>query len=310
MKKFIAIVLLTISSAKLTDRASISREYVDDLKKVADFEVYDYESHPFKDASNFELIQKLGLRGISYNELPSLPLGVVGDLPTDFLSKDKWPECIHPVRDQQRCGSCWAFAASEVLSDRFCIASNGAVNTILSPQDMVSCDNVDMGCNGGWLDKSWNYLVNNGIVTDECYPYSSGSGVTGTCKINSGKCLDGSTPVKKYQASNVKTFNSVAEVKEEIFNNGPVETGFQVYQDFMSYKGGIYKKTSNVLLGGHAVKVVGWGNENGTDYWVVANSWGPNWGEQGHFRIAIGNCCNFESGMIAGDAKLDGTFLS
>ena len=89
-------------------------------------------------------------------------------------------------------------------------------------------------------------------------------------------------------------------IKNDIFTNGPVETGFQVYQDFMSYKGGIYKKASNVLLGGHAVKVVGWGVESGTEYWVVANSWGTSWGERGHFRIAIGNCCNFEAGMISG----------
>jgi cathepsin B len=95
-------------------------------------------------------------------------------------------------------------------------------------------------------------------------------------------------------------------VKTDIFNNGPVETGFLVYQDFMSYKSGIYQKTSNTLMGGHAVKIVGWGNENGTDYWVVANSWGPKWGEQGHFRIKMNHCCNFEAQIIAGTAQVNG----
>jgi len=89
--------------------------------------------------------------------------------------------------------------------------------------------------------------------------------------------------------------------------NGPVETGFLVYQDFMSYKGGVYKKTSSTLLGGHAVKIVGWGTEKGDDYWIVANSWGPKWGEAGHFRIKIGNCCNFEAQMITGVPKLSST---
>jgi len=70
----------------------------------------------------------------------------------------------------------------------------------------------------------------------------------------------------------------------------------------MSYKSGIYKHTSGGVLGGHAVKIVGFGVENGTQYWKVANSWGPAWGEQGHFRIAIGNCCNFDAQIIAGYA--------
>ena len=55
-------------------------------------------------------------------------------------------------------------------------------------------------------------------------------------------------------------------------------------------------------MGGHAIKIVGWGVENGTEFWTVANSWGTGWGENGHFRIAIGNCCNFEAQAIAGKA--------
>lgn len=61
-----------------------------------------------------------------------------------------------------------------------------------------------------------------------------------------------------------------------------------VYQDFMSYKGGVYKHTSGGFLGGHAVEMIGWGVENGQEYWLCKNSWGPNWGEQGYFRIAFG----------------------
>ena len=81
--------------------------------------------------------------------------------------------------------------------------------------------------------------------------------------------------------------------------NGPIETGFTVYSDFMSYRGGIYVRHSNQIMGGHAVKVVGWGVENGVNYWIVANSWGPNWGESGFFRIKMGQC-GFESQMYAG----------
>jgi cathepsin B len=69
-----------------------------------------------------------------------------------------------------------------------------------------------------------------------------------------------------------------------------METGFTVYQDFMNYKSGVYKHVSGNVLGGHAVKIVGWGQENGTNYWICANSWGTSWGENGFFRIAWGQC--------------------
>lgn len=67
-----------------------------------------------------------------------------------------------------------------------------------------------------------------------------------------------------------------------------METAFQVYEDFFQYKGGIYHYTSGMMAGGHAVKIIGWGVENGVHYWTLANSWGTTWGEQGFFRVAQG----------------------
>jgi cathepsin B len=74
--------------------------------------------------------------------------------------------------------------------------------------------------------------------------------------------------------------------------NGPMETGFSVYSDFMNYKGGVYKHVTGSLLGGHAVKIVGWGYDDTakSNYWLCANSWGETWGEQGFFKIAFGQC--------------------
>jgi cathepsin B len=305
MKTFILLILVILAACDHHETSRITREHIEQVRKVATFETFDYEEHPFKDATESELLAALGLKGLAFEGLPPLPTGDLSDIPTNFNSKDKWPQCIHQIRDQQRCGSCWAFAASEVLSDRFCIASNGKNDHVLSPQDMVSCDTKDHGCNGGNLSTSWNYLTQVGIVDDSCYPYTSGKGDTGKCQLSGGKCVDGKTKAVKYQAKNIKQFKSVEEIKKSIFANGPVETGFIVYDDLMSYKGGIYKKSSNKKLGGHAVKVIGWGVENGTNYWIVANSWGTKWGESGHFRIAINNCCNFDSQMIAGEAKLN-----
>jgi cathepsin B len=306
MKTFIAIVLLALSICNHHNKPTITREHIADLKEKAQFEVYSYESHPFKDESLADLRKHLGLKLKSSLVQTVLPTGDIrGDLPTNFVAMDKWPNCIHPIRDQQRCGSCWAFAASEVLSDRFCIASNGKINKVLSPQDMVSCDTGDAGCDGGDLTTSWDYLTGDGIVEDSCFPYTSGQGDSGDCLISGGMCVDGKTKATKYKAApNYRTFESIEDAKAEIYEKGPIETGFDVYKDFFSYKTGIYKKTSDEEVGGHAVKVVGWGVEDGTNYWVVANSWGAGWGEKGYFRIEIGNCCEFEAGMITGDADV------
>jgi cathepsin B len=149
---------------------------------------------------------------------------------------------------------------------------------------MVACDNWNLGCNGGILPWAWSYLTKTGIVAETCFPYSSEKGAVPKCAKS---CAD-SEPFTKYKcvAGSVVEASGVDKIKAEIFANGPVETGFTVYEDFMSYSGGIYKHTTGSQLGGHAVKIIGWGES----YWVVANSWGPSWGEKGFFNIAFGDC--------------------
>lgn len=222
------------------------------------------------------------------------------NVPEKFHVYEQWPKCKKEVRDQARCGSCWAFAASEVLSDRFCIKGKDA--GVLSPQHLVSCDKSDYGCQGGYLDKSWAFLVSTGIPTDTCVPYTSGAGQVAAC---SKKCADGS-PLKTFKAGNYYLTGNADKTMQDIVANGPVEAGFSVYQDFIQYKTGVYQHRSGGLLGGHAVKVVGWGKEGNLDYWIVANSWTNTWGENGYFRIVRGrNECNFESQLIAGLPSTD-----
>eukprot|EP01102_Stenamoeba_stenopodia_P002522 TRINITY_DN1235_c0_g1_i1.p1 TRINITY_DN1235_c0_g1~~TRINITY_DN1235_c0_g1_i1.p1 ORF type:complete len:216 (+),score=38.38 TRINITY_DN1235_c0_g1_i1:39-650(+) len=87
-------------------------------------------------------------------------------LPVNFDAREQWPDCIHPVLDQGDCGSCWAFASSEVLSDRFCIHSSGAINVVLSPQNLLSCEKMNLKCELGSLPEwAWSFLENTGIVT-------------------------------------------------------------------------------------------------------------------------------------------------
>ncbi|KAJ4458049.1 putative Gut-specific cysteine proteinase [Paratrimastix pyriformis] len=217
-------------------------------------------------------------------------------LPDEFDCRKQWGDCMVAVRDQAQCGSCWAFALSEVLSDRFCIAKCPA--GLLSPQDLVSCDYLDSGCNGGNLGNSWSWAKSKGLATDACMPYTSAAGVVAKCPT---KCADGSAIVRHKAAS--YSHIPASGIQQEMFKNGPVEVAFDVYEDFMHYAGGIYKHTTGSYLGGHAVMAVGWGVENGVNYWIVQNSWANKWGEQGYFRIVRGtNECDIESMVYAGPA--------
>ena len=154
-----------------------------------------------------------------------------------------------------------------------------------------------MGCNGGWLPVAWQYLQSHGIPTLACDPYTSGNGNSGTCKAN---CSNGSKPTF-YKADNLGALDDPNAIQLEIMKGGPVETAFTVYQDFFSYKSGIYVHRSGGVAGGHAVKIIGWGEQGSTKYWIVANSWGASWGMDGFFWIEFGQC-GIDTDAYAGDA--------
>lgn len=292
----------TLGSQKI-----VTEESVEINKILSPFETYNFEEHPFRDYTVDQVKSLMGLSSISLKDTSDIEETnnkyQADSLPENFDSRQKWPNCIHAIRDQGHCGSCWAHAASEVLSDRFCIASNGEIDVTLSPQDMVSCDYFDHGCNGGILTASWIYLRFFGIVSDECKPYTSGKGAVESCPIFKSKCSAEGQTYKKYKAKNFYYLPTINEIKQNILEKGPIETGFSVYSDFMDYKSGIYKRGAHAsMLGGHAVKIIGWGKEDETEYWIVANSWSEKWGENGFFRIAFREC-GIEN-VIAGDPAL------
>ena len=95
-------------------------------------------------------------------------------------------------------------------------------------------------------------------------------------------------------------------IMKELMTNGPAETAFSVYEDFVNYKSGVYKHVHGRMLGGHAVRLLGWGVENGTPYWLLANSWNSDWGDNGTFKILRGeNHCGIESSVVAALPKLN-----
>ncbi|KAL9649365.1 hypothetical protein ABK040_016192 [Willaertia magna] len=207
---------------------------------------------------------------------------------------------LHTIRNQLNCGACWAFSISEMVADRFCIKSQGSVNVILSPQWMVSCNSKNSGCDGGEFPEAFQFVESTGLVVDSCDPYVSG--VNGKVPDCPSSCSDGSDINKRFRTRNSRMFqkDDLNGMMQSIIENGPLITGFKVYRDFFNYKGGVYRHTAGGLVGGHAVKIVGWGVDTETNlpYWTVANSWGPSWGLNGFFKILRGKDeCIIEENM-------------
>merc|ERR1719192_2247244 len=244
------------------------------------------------------------------------------DTPTDFDARTNWPECasvIGHIRDQANCGSCWAHGTTEAFNDRMCISSKGKFTTLLSVADTTGCCGflscLSMGCNGGQVQTPWKWFHKTGVVTGGdygdgkyCYDYTMpqcahhvNSTTLPDCsdiKQVQPKC-DSKCPTNaqiiysgdKHQSSDKGYgFRSTSAIKQDLVTYGSVTAAFTVYSDFPSYKSGVYKHTSGQALGGHAVKIIGWGVEEDTEYWLVANSWNDSWGDHGLFKIAFGEC--------------------
>ena len=241
------------------------------------------EENPFYFVPEEQIKAMMGAKLTVYEE--NTDIVPANDIPSSFDARSQWGSKVHPIRNQGQCGSCWAFGATEALTDR--LAITGKADVVLSPQHLVSCDRGNYGCNGGYLNVAWNFMKSTGVVSDTCYPYTSGtSGQSGSC---SSTCT-GSGSWDLHHSESTQTTSSVSKTQTAIMTNGPVEAAFTVYQDFMSYKSGVYQHKSGSMLGGHAIKAVGWGTEAGVDYWLMANSWGTSWGDSGFFKIKRGDC--------------------
>ena len=251
----------------------------------------------------------------------------LGDLPTSYDLREAYPNCesLKEIRDQSKCGSCWAFGAAETMSDRICIKSGQQLQTRISPQHLVTCCSVcGFGCQGGWPEMAffswwWSGIPTGGLYGDtktckpyflppcedhphNCTDYVDTPSCENSCQESYNKTVEEDLTYGEF----VYTVSSEEDIMKEIYESGSVEGAFEVYEDFEEYKSGIYQYTTGSLLGGHAIKIIGWGEENGVKYWLIANSWGENWGENGYFRIIRGtNECGIEDAAYAGNPKLN-----
>lgn len=197
-------------------------------------------------------------------------------LPTKFDWRNKdgvnW---MSPIKNQAKCGSCVAFATIGMIEGRLNVVTNNPnYNPDLSEQYFFG----KIGqCDRGSTPFMALFQAIQGIPDESCFPYVSGR--VGEDQDVSKACSN--VKDRLYMSKNYANLNS-QKIKEAV-TSGPVLTTMTVYEDFVYYKEGVYQHVIGDQLGGHAITIVGFNDED--KYWVVRNSWGTDWGEQGYFRI-------------------------
>ena len=178
------------------------------------------------------------------------------------------------VKDQGQCGSCWAFSATGAIEGAWAINQGELI--CLSEQELVDCDtNGSNGCNGGQMDSGFKYVIENGQCTSTEYPYTAKTDVS---------CTPCTSVVHIASCSDVNP-NDQVSLKAAVYQQ-PVSVAIEAdTRYFQSYSSGVLDavKCGNSL--DHGVLIVGYGTENGQKYWLVKNSWGDTWGEQGYVKI-------------------------
>ena len=209
-----------------------------------------------------------------------------------------WVEkgAVTPVKDQGQCGSCWSFSTTGALEGAYFIKYG--VLASFSEQQLVDCDNLknggrDHGCNGGIMDSAFSWInKNNGLCSEQAYPYVSGTTET------SGSCQSSCTNVKNSKiAKYIDVPPSSDNAMMTALNIQPVSVAIEADQrEFQLYKSGVFTSTCGTNLD-HGVLVVGYGTLNGEDYYKVKNSWGTSWGSDGFILLGRGSQYNKGSGQ-------------
>uniref|UniRef100_A0A0G4HN78 Peptidase C1A papain C-terminal domain-containing protein n=1 Tax=Chromera velia CCMP2878 TaxID=1169474 RepID=A0A0G4HN78_9ALVE len=203
--------------------------------------------------------------------------------------------CVAPVRDQGTCGSCWAFATADSLYSFHCQNTNQESKVLLSIQQLVDCSSAapwdNDGCGGGWPSKAFDYVHQNGLCAQSDYPYE---GQDGTCKASS--CSPAVASGKEAGYFSVPPDNERA-MQVALWKHQTVAVCLDAenLNDMHLYSGGVFdgfakKGGSCGEWSDHCVLVVGYGveEEGNTPYWLIKNSWGESWGDDGYFKLLRG----------------------
>ncbi|CAG2209712.1 CTSL [Mytilus edulis] len=186
---------------------------------------------------------------------------------------------VTPVKNQGHCGSCWSFAATGSLEGQHFRKTGKLVS--LSEQNLVDCSSNygNKGCHGGYVSKAYQYIKDNGgIDTESSYPYEA---TDDNCRFKEN---DVGATAKGF--TNIKSGDEKA-LQSAVATVGPIAVGVDVKRPFQFYRSGIFDDpTCSSVTYNHGVLVVGYGTENGQDYWLVKNSWSAFWGMDGYIKMS------------------------
>ena len=208
--------------------------------------------------------------------------GLLGDPPSSFDWRDQGG--VTPIRDQKGCGSCWAFATMGVMESQVKRGLSSDVD--LSEQWLVRCNTNNYGCDGGWFAFPWlcgtlGKCGGTGAILETDYPYTATDGGCQPCDQHTHRYLG-------YGFEYVSSGHNVPDtddIKSAIYTYGPVAAAVYVDSAFHSYSGGIFRGSASGQCN-HSIVLVGWNDAEG--YWILRNSWGTGWGENGYMRIGYG----------------------
>jgi len=217
---------------------------------------------------------------------------------------------LEPVVSQGDCGSCYAISTVRMMTSRNRIARGDPSEPAFSVTFPLQCSEYNQGCNGGYgfLESKWAEDV--GLVPEQCAPFTDDPGACQALE----DCELGD---RRYRAVNHRYVGGFyggsdhEQIKQELVTNGPLVLSFEPKEDFMYYKSGLYKSGLNKIHQeweqvDHAVLLMGLGTDAGQPYWVLQNSWGTQWGEEGFFRMARGiDESGCESIAVAADVVQD-----
>ena len=275
----------------------INREEVKKIQSKATWHVQDPDSNIFNKWTTKQISVLLGAIPSKPNAQIDMQSNImmsampVKAAPTNFDGRTSYGSCLAPIKNQGSCGSCWAHAIVDSFSVTRCLKKLSSGFKQLSIQYLVSCDTKDWKCEGGCYQYGYQFMTSTGVVTDTCFPYTSGSGTAPACPT---KCVNSESISTKYKCKSGTTVNIASKLesaKTWISGTGPMWLSFAVYNDFFNYKSGVYYHVSGDLAGYHAVQVVGYGVDTTTklNYWLCQNSWSASWGEKGFFKIKMGD---------------------